>query len=107
MCAVVVNWVLWPFVARHELRKSVSAMMVHQALLYRAVVSKYIYFAEGEKPGVRDVERSEILEGRVREGFVRMRQLLEMTRHEIVSPSPLDSLNRCIQRQGATPNETC
>ena len=27
MAAIVVNWFLWPFVARHELRKSLSSMM--------------------------------------------------------------------------------
>ena len=83
--AVVVNWILWPFVARHELRKSLSAMMLHSAILYRGVIAKYIYHAQDEEPGSMDREKSELLEGRLREGFVRMRQLLELTRHETVS----------------------
>jgi len=84
VAAVVVNWVLWPFVARHELRKSVATMMLHAAILYRGVVAKYIYFSEGEEPKAQDLERSEMLEGRLREGFVRIRQLMELSRHEIV-----------------------
>ena len=84
IAALVVNWVLWPFIARHELRKSLSAMMLHSAILYRGVIAKYIYFSEGEEPGPEDIAESEMLEGRVREGFVRMRQLLELTRHEMV-----------------------
>ena len=84
VAAVIVNWVLWPFIARHELRKSISAMMLHSAILYRGLISKCVYYAEGEAPGPQDIERSEMLEGRLREGFVRMRQLLELTRHEIV-----------------------
>lgn len=85
VAAVVVNWVLWPFIARHELRKSLSAMLLHSSLLYRGVVAKYIYYHEGKEPGPEDIARSEMLEGRLREGFVRIRQLLELTRHEIVS----------------------
>ena len=84
IAAVTVNWVLWPFIARHELRKSISIMMLHSAILYRGVIAKYVYPTADTKPGPQDVERSEMLEGRLREGFVRMRQLLEMTRHEIV-----------------------
>lgn len=85
VAAIVVNWVLWPFVARHELRKSLSAMLLHSCLLYRGVVAKYIYYTEGDEPGPQDIERSEMLEGRLREGFVRIRQLLDLTQHEIVN----------------------
>lgn len=83
--ALVINWVFWPFVARHELRKSISAMLLHSAILYRAVISKYVYYKEGEPPGPEEIVNSEMLEGRLREVFVRIRQLLEMTRHELVS----------------------
>lgn len=86
VAAVAVNYILWPFVARHELRKSLAMMMLYAAVLYRGVVAKYIYFADGEEPSPQDLERSEMLEGRLREGFVRIRQLMELTRHEIVSP---------------------
>lgn len=33
--AVVVNWFLWPFVARHELRKALSAMLIYSSIIYR------------------------------------------------------------------------
>ncbi|RPA99290.1 hypothetical protein L873DRAFT_915094 [Choiromyces venosus 120613-1] len=39
--AVVVNWVIWPFVARHELRKSLSFMMLNLGISYRGVVARY------------------------------------------------------------------
>lgn len=39
--AVVVNWCLWPFVARHELRKSISNMMLHLASTYSGIVARY------------------------------------------------------------------
>ncbi|KAL9020644.1 MAG: hypothetical protein Q9185_002092 [Variospora sp. 1 TL-2023] len=90
--SVLTNWVLWPFVARHELRKCLSAMMLHLAILYRSVISKYILYVDGQEPSAQDIERSEMLEGRLREGFVRIRQLLELTRHEIRLRAPFDPL---------------
>ncbi|KAM3071236.1 Zinc finger protein [Clarireedia jacksonii] len=90
--AVVVNWFLWPFIARHELRKALSSMIVYSSIIYRGVVAKYVYYENGEEPGADDVKRSEMLEGRLREGFVRIRQLLALTRHEIRLRGPFDPL---------------
>ncbi|KAL8782486.1 MAG: hypothetical protein Q9213_005325 [Squamulea squamosa] len=90
--SILTNWIMWPFVARHELKKSLATMMLHLAILYRRVVSKYIYYAEEQAPTARDIERSEMLEGRLREGFVRIRQLLELTQHEIRLRAPFDPL---------------
>ena len=92
VAALTVNWILWPFVARHELRKSLASMMLHSAILYRGVIAKYIYYAQGEEPGPKDIARSEMLEGRLREGFLRMRQLMELTRHEMRLRAPFDPL---------------
>ena len=92
IASVTVNWILWPFIARHELRKSLSSMMLHSAILYRGIIAHYVYYAEGEEPGPKDAERSEVLEGRVREGLVRLRQLLELTRHETRLRAPFDPL---------------
>lgn len=39
-------------------------------------MAKYVYFQEGGAPTAQDIEKSGILEGRLREGFVRIRQLL-------------------------------
>ena len=58
IAAVVVNWILWPFVARHELRKALSAMLVYSSIIYRGVVAQYVYFESGEEPGPTDIERS-------------------------------------------------
>ena len=89
--AVVVNWIIWPFIARHELRKSVSTMLLHLSILYRGVVSKYVYYIDESAPTQNDIEKSEMLEGRLREAFVRIRQLLDLTGHEIRLRAPFDS----------------
>ena len=58
IAAVVVNWILWPFVARHELRKALSAMLIYSSIIYRGVVAKYVYYEHGAEPGEKDIERS-------------------------------------------------
>ncbi|OAQ82216.1 Brefeldin A-sensitivity protein 4 [Purpureocillium lilacinum] len=88
---IPVNWVLWPFVARHELRYALSSMLFFMSVIYRGVVAKYVYFEEGEDPTPEDVQRSELLEGRLREGFVRIRQLLILTRKEMRLRAPFDA----------------
>ncbi|KAE8440896.1 hypothetical protein EG329_006342 [Mollisiaceae sp. DMI_Dod_QoI] len=92
VAAVTVNWILWPFVARHELRKALSAVLIYCSIIYRGVVAKYVYYEKGEEPGKEDIEQSEMLEGRLREGFVRIRQLMALTRHEIRLRGPFDPL---------------
>ncbi|KAM0299737.1 hypothetical protein ACHAPM_006963 [Fusarium culmorum] len=87
---IIVNWMLWPFVARHELRGALSSMIYYMSIMYRNVVANYVYFDEGKDPTPEDIRRSEMLESRMREGFVRIRQLLVMTRHEIRLRGPFD-----------------
>ncbi|KAL3420728.1 hypothetical protein PVAG01_07173 [Phlyctema vagabunda] len=92
IAAVMVNWFLWPFVARHELRKALSAMLIYSSIIYRGVVAKYVYYEEGAPPEKADMERSEMLESRLREGFSRTRELLALTRHEIRLRGPFNPL---------------
>ena len=92
VAAVIVNWILWPFIARHELRKALSAMLIYSSIIYRGVVAKYVYYESGEEPQEKDIQQSEMLEGRLREGFIRMRQLLALTRHEVRLRGPFNPL---------------
>ncbi|KAI3321097.1 hypothetical protein HD806DRAFT_537749 [Xylariaceae sp. AK1471] len=85
VASVIVNWILWPFVARHELRKGMASMMFCCSIVYSNVVSKYVYYDEGHAPTDEDIEASEILEGRLREGF-------GLTRHEIRLRASFDPL---------------
>ncbi len=40
------------------------------------IISQYAYYEDGDAPTEQDIRASEIIEGRLREGFVRLRQLL-------------------------------
>ncbi|KAI1434257.1 hypothetical protein GGR50DRAFT_663700 [Xylaria sp. CBS 124048] len=90
--SIVVNWILWPFVARHALRKGIASMMFNCSILYKNTMSQYVYYETGNAPTRKDIDASEILEGRLREGFVRLRELLGLTRHEVRLRAPFDPL---------------
>ncbi|KAF4945454.1 hypothetical protein FGADI_11956 [Fusarium gaditjirri] len=89
---IIVNWMLWPFIARHELRIALSSMILYMSIMYRNVVANYVYFDEGKDPTPETIRRSEMLESRMREGFVRIRQLLVMSRHEIRLRGPFNPI---------------
>lgn len=36
VASVIVNWILWPFVARHDLRKAVATMLFYSSIVYRS-----------------------------------------------------------------------
>ncbi|KAK6544384.1 hypothetical protein TWF694_001084 [Orbilia ellipsospora] len=82
LASIFINWGLWPFVARHELRKSLANMLINLSIVYRSVVAKYIYHDLNYMPSERDIIESQIREAKLREGFVRIRELLKMTEHE-------------------------
>lgn len=43
VAATIVNWILWPFIARHELRKSVSWMIFFQSVIYRGILPPLLF----------------------------------------------------------------
>ncbi|RSL88256.1 hypothetical protein CEP51_001816 [Fusarium floridanum] len=67
-------------------------MLFFMSVMYRNVVANYVYFDEGKDPTPEVITRSEMLESRMREGFVRIRQLLVMTRHELRLRAPFDPI---------------
>lgn len=58
VASVVTNWILWPFVARHELRKALSSMLIYSSIIYRSVVAKYVYYEAGHEPGEKEIAES-------------------------------------------------
>jgi hypothetical protein len=36
IASIAVNWVIWPFVARHDLRKAISMMIFYCSIMYRS-----------------------------------------------------------------------
>lgn len=36
VASIVANWIIWPFVARHDLRKAISMMLFYCSIMYRS-----------------------------------------------------------------------
>ncbi|OAQ97880.1 hypothetical protein LLEC1_07165, partial [Akanthomyces lecanii] len=47
---ILTNWLLWPFVARHELRAALSSFLFFLSVTYRSSVATYVYFEAGGAP---------------------------------------------------------
>ncbi|OAA63859.1 Brefeldin A-sensitivity protein 4 [Cordyceps fumosorosea ARSEF 2679] len=47
---MLVNWALWPFVARHELRAALSAMLFFLSVTYRSALATYVDFDDRRPP---------------------------------------------------------
>ena len=54
------------------------------------MVAKYVYYEHSHPPTPTDVQQSESLESHLREGFIRIRQLLYLTPHELRLRAPFD-----------------
>lgn len=54
------------------------------------MVAKYVYYEHSHPPTPTDVQQSESLESHLREGFIRIRQLLHLTPHELRLRAPFD-----------------
>lgn len=56
------------------------------------MIAKYVYYEHCRPPTSTDVQQSESLESHLREGFIRIRQLLFLTPHEIRLRAPFDAV---------------
>lgn len=54
------------------------------------MVARYVYYEHSHPPTPTDVQQSESLESHLREGFIRIRQLLHLTPHELRLRAPFN-----------------
>lgn len=80
--SIFINWIFWPFVARHEVRKAMSTVLLHLSQSYQTVTDRYLYKYEGDEPTNLTLSLSEIREARLRAGLFAYEDLIRMTRHE-------------------------
>ncbi|ODQ64853.1 hypothetical protein NADFUDRAFT_4077, partial [Nadsonia fulvescens var. elongata DSM 6958] len=79
---ILIDWVLWPFVARHEVRKSMFTILSNISQCYQIVTDRYLYHDEDDDPTELALELSEIREARMRQSLHAFKNLLQMTKHE-------------------------
>lgn len=69
--SILISWIFWPFVARHEVRKGMSVVLLHLSQSYKNVVDRYLYKYQGNDPDQWTIALSEIREARLRSGKYR------------------------------------
>uniref|UniRef100_A0A060T7H2 ARAD1C21824p n=1 Tax=Blastobotrys adeninivorans TaxID=409370 RepID=A0A060T7H2_BLAAD len=80
--AVGISWILWPFVARHEVRKSVSTLISHISQSYQLLTERYLYKDTNDEITETTLSLSAIRDARLGQSIYACRQLTGMTDHE-------------------------
>lgn len=66
--SICINWIFWPFVARHEVRKGMAIVLLYLSQSYQIVADRYLYKYQGDDPDQWTIALSEIREARLRSG---------------------------------------
>ncbi|ORZ16323.1 hypothetical protein BCR42DRAFT_465619 [Absidia repens] len=74
--------VVWPFVARHAVRKSIPATLDEQADYFTFLMGTFLYHLPTTPPTVEDIKRSIKMENRIQESIDACNVLLELTDNE-------------------------
>ncbi|ANB15586.1 Bre4p [Sugiyamaella lignohabitans] len=80
--SLLINWIMWPFVARHEVRKSMSILLSNISRTYLLVSDRYLYRDQGDEPTPLALQLSEICENRVHRSMFVLQEMIEMAPRE-------------------------
>ncbi|CEP64614.1 Bre4p LALA0_S12e02960g [Lachancea lanzarotensis] len=86
LCGIIpsipINWFLWSFTARHELRLSVASLLGHISHSYQIVTDRYLYRDAGDAPNELTKKYSNIREVRLSQSLIAVREMLRKARTE-------------------------
>ncbi|OLL26701.1 Protein BRE4, partial [Neolecta irregularis DAH-3] len=94
VCSTLLNWIIFPFVPRALLRKSLSTMTLNLGIVYRTVLTKYLYATTLPSPEELLIASSH--DRQLRTSFESIRELIEMTSHEPLRPFEQDKYLKYI-----------
>ncbi|KAI8984474.1 hypothetical protein BDF20DRAFT_392181 [Mycotypha africana] len=77
-----IDSIIWPFIARHMVRKSISACISQLEDYYTFVMGTYLYHDPHAIPNNTDITRGEKLESKLQSAIDACSVLLELTDHE-------------------------
>ncbi|SCU93233.1 LAFA_0F15346g1_1 [Lachancea sp. 'fantastica'] len=80
--SIPINWILWSFTARHELRLSVASLLGHISHSYQIVTDRYLYRDAGDAPNELTKKYSNIREVRLSQSLIAVREMLRKARTE-------------------------
>ncbi|KAI7885834.1 hypothetical protein K492DRAFT_190575 [Lichtheimia hyalospora FSU 10163] len=90
--SMILNSLIWPFLARHATRRSVSAIVRRLGEHYTFLVGTFLYHNPQEPPSDAEVKRSRKLEGKIQNSITATYILLELTDHEPRLKAPYPKL---------------
>ncbi|KAM3169647.1 Protein BRE4 [Saccharomyces cerevisiae] len=82
LVSIPINWIVWPFRARTELRDSMSSLLAHLGQSYQTVADRYLYRDADDAPTDLTFAFSHIREVRLTQSLEAIRELLKKARHE-------------------------
>ncbi|KAI9281806.1 Fusaric acid resistance protein-like-domain-containing protein [Sporodiniella umbellata] len=80
--ALMLNSMVWPFVARHMVRKSIGACLVQLEDYYTFVMGAYLYHDPRSIPSDEDITKGEKMESKIIKAIEGCSVLLELTDNE-------------------------
>ncbi|KAG2171597.1 hypothetical protein INT43_008323, partial [Umbelopsis isabellina] len=96
--ALIFNWFLWPFVARHQLRKALADVILELGEYYAFLISAFLYDDVHRLPAAEDIKSCDKQERNLQRAIVACRDLLDLTYHEpgLKAPFPTEFYNEMI-----------
>ncbi|AET40825.1 Bre4p Ecym_6454 [Eremothecium cymbalariae DBVPG len=81
-CSIPVNWVVWSFMARSELRLSISSLLAHLSQSYQIIADRYLYRDNNDDPTETTIALAHIREIRLSQSILAIKDLLKRARME-------------------------
>ncbi|RCI05206.1 hypothetical protein CU098_012605, partial [Rhizopus stolonifer] len=82
VAALLLNWMVWPFVARDAVRKTLASAIGDLGDYYAYVMGTFLYHDEGLFPTIDEYKEAEKIERRLESMLTTCGVLLELTDHE-------------------------
>ena len=92
------NRTIWPFVARHAVRKSLAGIIGELGDYYTYLIGTFLFHDKDSQPSDEDVKKAQKMEGRIQKSINACSVLLELTDHEprLKGPFPKDFYKEMI-----------
>lgn len=82
LLSVPISWILWSFMARSELRVSISSLLAHISQSYQSVTDRYLYRDADDDPTELTLKFSNIREVRLSQSLTAIKELLARAKEE-------------------------
>ncbi|KAI9317563.1 hypothetical protein BX666DRAFT_1938456 [Dichotomocladium elegans] len=80
--AVSLNWLIWPFVARHAVRKSLASIIGELGDYYAYLIGTFLFHDPAVPPSDDEVKGAQKMEGAIQKSINACHVLLELTDNE-------------------------